>query len=281
MAEYWDRDFKIQVGPRLIEGRDAETGKSDPTLRCSFKIEKELVKKPNNANLTVHNLSNDSVAAIKEKGALVIIEAGYVGHTKQLFKGDLKFSSTKKVGTERISSFQSGDGLKQYSTSTISENLPSGTDIRQAIKTVAAKLGLDFKKAAQEIDSIDIKSGAETFLKGLNLHGRCSDQLDKLVRSAGLEWSIQDGELQILGLNKPTNAEAVVLSEATGLIGTPEIGEDGIVKAKSFLNGEFSPGGPVFMDAENVDGLFRILSVTHMGDTWANPWYSDLEITPL
>jgi len=39
------------------------------------------------------------------------------------------------------------------------------------------------------------------------------DELNDLCRSAGIEWSIQDGHLQFLDLNQPTDALAVKLSQ--------------------------------------------------------------------
>ena len=282
MAELFNRDFSVQIGPRLIRARPEEDDVAKPTLRVFFKIEKSLAKAPNQAEVTIYNLSDDSRSAIQEKGAFCIVEAGYVGNVSQLFTGDLTFASTKKVGVDWISTFQSGDGSKQYRSSRINESFPKGTSLAQIMKRASTVLGVDLGNAVEKFNEGNFRKGFEAVSRGMVLQGRTSDEIEKLLKSAGFKWSIQDGALQVLRDDETTEDEAIVLSSGAGLVESPEVGEKGIVTATSLLQGRIRPGRSVNIESRELSGFFKVLSVTHTGDTWdAKNWITQLEAKPL
>ena len=56
----------------------------------------------------------------------------------------------------------------------------------------------------------------------LVFYGAARKALDKVVAGTGLEWSIQNGELQIVNRNGVTKRSGYVLAKDSGLIGFPE-----------------------------------------------------------
>jgi hypothetical protein len=113
------------------------------------------------------------------------------------------------------------------------------------------------------------------------VHGNSGDELQKLLNSAGLEGSVQNGELQILPKGKPLNVLAVKLSPNTGLIGSPELGSKGVVKLVSLLNSEIYPGRKIQVLSESVTGFFRVEACSFIGQTSGNDWYTAIEAKAL
>jgi hypothetical protein len=97
----------------------------------------------------------------------------------------------------------------------------------------------------------------------------------------GYSWSIQDKEIQILGPLDTVGGKVITLEVGTGLIGSPQVGEKGIVKVRSLLQTDLLPGRGVKILSRLIDGFFRIEKSTFEGDTWGQAWYVDLECKPI
>lgn len=145
---------------------------------------------------------------------------------------------------------------------------PRGTVEQQQLKYLAGK------------DSSREKAEARKLQRGITLRGAAADKLDALCRSIGLVFNITDQSISIyprgLALNR---TQAIVLSPATGMLGSPEKTEGGGWKARSLLRFEFNPGLLVYLDSAYVQGEFLINRVEHRGDTVASEWESEVFLT--
>jgi len=283
MTALFTRDVAVTVGTLRIAARpEGNEEQVKPTLRMTFKVEKSLNRDPNKADLKIWNLSEKSRKAMQTEEKLpVIIEAGYVGNLQQIFSGNMEFSSSSRQGPDWITELQSGDGSQAYRSARISESFGPGTQLSALLKKAAEGLGVGLGNAVEKFDGGGFRGGLTELTKGASIVGRVSDVLDKFVTTAGFEWSIQDGQLQVLKPDETTSDQAVRLTQESGLIGSPELGEKGRLKARSLLQGNLVPGRSVEVIAEQVDGFFRIQKTTHTGDTWGTPWYSDIEARPV
>ena len=97
----------------------------------------------------------------------------------------------------------------------------------------------------------------------------------------GLTWSIQDCQMLFLGPTQYVGTDPVLLEPGTGLVGSPEAGEKGVVAARSLLQPDLLPGQRVQIKSAQVDGFFRIEKTVFSGDTRGGEWYADLECKPL
>jgi hypothetical protein len=113
------------------------------------------------------------------------------------------------------------------------------------------------------------------------LNGQAADILDRMARSSGYEWSVQDGQLQFLEVGKALQRTAVSLTPDTGLLGSPEVGEKGVVTARSWLQPSIIPGRKVHIRSRQVNGFFRVLKLLHRGDTRGSEWYTEIEGQPV
>lgn len=251
-------------------------------LRVSFKVKKTLKKEPNEAEVKIYNLSPAHRTALQKKGEPFLLEAGYGTDLRHVFTGDIRFGDSVREGPDWVTKIQSGDGERAYKFATISETFGKNTPVRSVAGRVLNAMGIDSKQA---VDSL--KTLAGQFVRGYVAHGKASVELDQLLKGTGLNWSIQDGRVQILGDGAAAAGEALVLSSATGLIGSPEHGtpenegDSPVLKVKSLLQPQLKPGGVVRMDSLNVKGDFRVETITHQGDTFGQDWYSDMELRQL
>lgn len=252
-------------------------------VRVAFDVSKAMTKDPNKLELRLYNLSEQSRGRIQKKDAVVILQAGYEGTgVAQLYKGNARLISHGKTGVDWISKVSCGDGEREIRTARISKSYKKGVDAKQVFKDLVGAIGLPAGNALKTIESAAMR-GLGAFTSGFSLNGNAYEQLDARARAAGLRLFTHDGQLQLLGPNDASVETIVVLSPDTGLKGSPERGEKGVVKARSFLNPEIFPGRRVQLDSVAIKGQFRCEKVTHKGDTHGgnDDWESVMELKEL
>lgn len=275
------RTVRLTVGKR---------GQSNPLLieklRIVFKIEKNLEKIPNNTIIEVYNLSEKNRAVFEQKGAAVRLTAGYGNRIKDIFTGDVATVTTKKQGPDIITSIEAADGLSSYQSKEADLSFGPGTKVGTVLDTLIGSFGL-IKGEVQGIDPND------EYLNGVSFSGRVHDHIDTLIgKNPDLEWSVQDGAVQVLPKKKGSTVPAALLTPSTGLIGSPfkrtvlqaEISKnvDGMtaengVQIKSLLNPDILPGRLIRVEAKFVNGTFKAEKVVHSGDTHDVTYYTDVE----
>jgi len=97
--------------------------------------------------------------------------------------------------------------------------------------------------------------------------------MDRVCASYGLEWSVQDGALQILERGTAIDGKTVVkLTPETGLKGSPSVDSKGVLQFECLLNPLLKPGCVVVVESMFVRGGFRLTDVKHEGDTSGGDW---------
>jgi hypothetical protein len=297
MSDLFNREIEINAGGLRIANRSL-TGESKPILRVVFKIEKTLQKDPNTAELTIYNLSKESRVALGEQDPNTIalrnivtttILAGYYGNADLIFTGDLEYGASNREGTEWVTTLQSADGGRQFRSARINLSFDSGTLLNDVLKTGAEALGVGLGNITTELAKGAPRSSAQQYVKGLVLSGQASTELDKIIKRAGFNWSIQDGQIQLIrpgGVLNPN--EAILLQQGTGLIGVPELGDKGVIMARSLLQPDLTPGKKVQIRSGlrsngqyDLDAFFRVDKSVITGDTWGTDWYTDIEASPV
>lgn len=277
MSRLFNRAVRIVAGTLEITG-----------LRVQFRIKKTLSKEPNECELTIYNLNSEHRRELETKGMRVAVEAGYVGNTAQIFVGDVRFTEHVRTGPDWLTKMQLGDGERAYRHARVSESFKAGNSLGSVFRKVADSLGVDSTKAQSIVDSL-----GRQFTQGASIFGKASTELDNLLKGSGLEWSIQDGELQVQTTTGTTDAPLIVLNSTTGLIGSPTYGTADFVKPenarskpktlqmKSLLQPGIRAGGRVRLDSEAVKADFKVQTLTHTGDTHGGDFYTEIEGIPL
>jgi hypothetical protein len=256
-------------------------------LRIQFQVHKGTGKEPNTCEVRIYNLAEKTRSGMQKKYAPVILTAGYEGNAAVIFNGDARTVDHVKQGSEWVTIAKCGDGERAYTFQRISRSFGPGTRIVDVALACADALGLNPGNLREELDKGSFRGGLTEFTNGRVVHGKASAELDKVLRGIGLSWSVQNGEIQVLRGDAPAPGRAVLLSPASGLIGSPEHGspekkgKPSPIKARSLLQPQIICGGRVEIQSRSMNGQFAVKKVTHAGDSRGLDWYTDLEALPL
>jgi hypothetical protein len=278
MARLFDRDVLVKVGTLEIERSD----KGLP-VRVAFDISKTSATDPNKATIKVWNLRAENRKILQESRELpVTIEAGYVGTRGIIFKGTVINNgiTSSRDGVDWVTTIEAKDGGNATKKARVNKSYEKGFKLAQIAQDIAGGMaGVGLGNLASMIST----RGLESYVNGFVASGKSIDVLKQVTKSLGYELTIQDEQIQVLQANQTTTDIAVKLTAGSGLIGSPEAGDKGIVKAKSLLNSLLFPGRKVQLISDQYpDGpFFKTIKAEHRGDTWGNDWASSVELKPL
>lgn len=281
------------LSPQFFEDLSTITEISEH--RIQFKIQKHLKKQPNSGEITIANLNAASRDSFKRGPTRIRLEAGYAGTLRQLFIGDVRFADSKHEGTEWLTKLQIADGGRAYAEAFVNRSFGKGTPYATIVNEIAKVFGV---AAPPEIRDTGLRTRLAT---GDVVMGYAADELTRVLLPFGLTWSFQDGRLQILAFDRAVPGTARVLSQDTGMVGSPEIDPPKIhaqhvgtrggaarevqvpkLKVKHLLFPELTPGEPIQVQSQaHATGTFRIDVVTHEGDNFGDEWITMIEASAL
>ena len=287
MTRQWIREYSLTV-----EGAGSAIDASD--LRIRFKVDQNTLQRPNSAEITITNLSNETADKIQKEGKLVTLSAGYEGASKLLFKGDIiqkRKGRENPVDTYLTILATSGD--KAYNFAVVNKSLAAGHTFRDQVNAAFEPM----KEHGITLGHIG-DLGSKVMPRGRTMFGMARDFLRDIAFSTNTAWSIQNNKLQVLENQKTLPGQAVVLNSQTGMVGMPVQTINGII-VRCLLNPEIRPGTRIQINQSSIqtaafspnytaevqnsmlpsiaeDGFYKALVVDHVGDTRGNPWYTDI-----
>jgi hypothetical protein len=281
-------DFAFNRTAKIIAWRETMTPGEQleiTDLRIKFKVERSLTKNPNQADLRIYNLAEATRVDLETKPLAVQITAGYDGENHLLFDGDLRFGMSELNDATWESLLQLGDGDRTYANARVaSRSYRPGTTVRTILTDVARSAGAVLPKRLGQDPLLDTPYDA-----GYAAHGFVRDQLDNLLASYGYQWSIQNGQLEVLRDDQVAGADAILIDKDHGMIGTPKFGSPPrsgkpphMTVSKQLDTGIF-PGCTVSLKSRDKSGLFRAERVRHIGDNKIGnmDWRTEVELKPL
>lgn len=252
---------------RVYSQDPADPGTSG--FRIGFKVEKDASSTVNKAEIRIYNLTSTSRGLAENPKNIIELFAGYGKEPKLLFRGNPSRVISSVGGPDSVTTFEVGDGLKAFQDARVDVSFKKGTPVNDVFQTLTNAMGL----AKGEQKEIPPKA----FPGGLSLSGPVRDHMNYLTGKLDLEWSIQNGAVQILPKGKSTSQAAFLLSSETGLIGSPNKKDKGL-EVVSLLQPEINPGRIVEIKSKFVNGQFRVEKVSHEGDTADTAWFTRIEI---
>ena len=262
-------------------------------MRIVFKTKKSDAQTPNTAEIRVYNLAPETAKKIRQEFKTITLQAGYEANYGVIFTGNIKqVRFGRESGTDTYIDIAAGDGDDAYNFAVVNTTLAAGakqSDQISAAGNAMAGRGVGVGYVAE--------TGAQALPRGKVMYGMARDYLRQSAEASETTWSVQDGKLQIVSLTGTLPNQAVKLNSKSGLVGTPEQTNDGI-KARCLLNPLLKIGGKMQIDEKDVaeaklpdtekdstankpadissDGVYRVLTIEHSGDTRGNDWYSDI-----
>lgn len=259
MSELFRRKCQLTIGPRVWTD-----------LRVAFKVVRSIAKTPNPAEIAIYNLGPESRGLAEVKGQRVVLAAGYEGSAEVIFSGQITRAEHRKQGPDLSTTIRCRDGHDAWNAYT-----------RRAYRRGAANLTLVLaiaKDMGLVVPPAVLAQISGTQFGPVAFNGRSHGSLDVLLRSLGFEWSIQSGLLQVMPIGASTSQGTVLLSEKTGLVGSPSIMENGRVMVESLLQPGIRPGRIVLLRSVSRNGEYKAERVTHTGDTHGQQWTTQMEL---
>ena len=250
-------------------------------LRMQFKIEKSLERSPNTAEITITNCNHSTRAELQKKPLIITVAAGYDGNFRHIFTGDLTNGESNLNGIDWETKIQVSDGGRAFQFARITRSYKPGTPVLTLLKDISNALGTPLTPSATQ--SPDFATQVAT---GISIQGPARDSLTRLLAPFGFHWSFQSGKLQILQDQNADPTVALVVSQDTGMIGTPEVATPNkghgspTLNVKMLLFPEVTPGGSIDVKSARVNGVYRVNKVTHTGDTHGSEWTTQVEAIP-
>jgi hypothetical protein len=201
--------------------------------------------------------------------------------------------TTTRQGPDIVTRISAGDGASRVRTARISRTFAAGTPIGDVLGQLGTALGVKpgnlsaFRQAT-------LRNGGRTLTRALTISGSVFDELERVTSSCGLDWSVQNGELQIKERTRPATgtADGPLLRADTGLIGECETEvatetKDGVTKGQTIVSGsclmraDLVPGRSFRVEERRDGGFVGNLvarSTVHQGDShdggpgWVCEW---------
>lgn len=297
---------RLKVGPIEIESSQriarAASGRRTRGLRVRFAVTRSLEREANTARVEVYNLSPDTrdrlartqaafLAANAGKKMPIELEAGYEADPGAagasaglLFRGQVERITTERSAPDVVTLLETADGLSAMRTH-VAQAFRPGVSVKAVVEALIGYMGVQAGQAVAAAQAKGLAAGLQTLANGFTAHGPADALMERLARSMGLDFSVQNGEAVLLAPGEAlgSRALAVALTPATGLLDSPRRIHDPerpravIIEARALLNAQIQPGGLVTITSEEVDGTFKVLRVDHEGDTDGAEWFSTLE----
>lgn len=281
------RRWRVQVG---------EIASTD--LDVKFKVTRHHAARPGTAEIALYNLTPSHRAEILKSprarhwllnapgqpdspgnaGTLVELAAGYGDDAPTIFRGTLRRVTEKRDGNDWITTVTAGDGAYAIRSARVRRSFSADTQLATVMRALADAMEVGHGNLDEALAGAAFERVGAIFPEGTVIHGQAADEMTALCRSAGLEWSIQDGHLLVLERGAAIRRQAVVLSPDTGLVGSPERNGRRRAKATALLIPDLVPGRIVDLRSEIVAGEFRILHAEYSGDSRGADWHAALDM---
>lgn len=241
-------------------------------LRIAFEVNKTINEKPNPANIRIWNLNRDHInQLLSGEYKEIKLSVGYRA-LSEIYKGDITKVKILRDGTDFIMEIESGDGFEDYAKARTNTTIKAGATDKEIVKQLSKTMSKT-KLGASEFPN------KRALTRSKVLHGDTRDYISRVAKNNNADWSIQNGELVFLPRDKVLDEQAVVLSQESGLINSPEQTDDGL-ELKCLLNPFIKIGGLVNVKSmqEYFDGEYKIVNLVHSGDAMSNDWQSHLTV---
>lgn len=256
-------------------------------LTIHFKIPFDDSAKVNDAEISVYNLKDSTLAAILNK-VPAILNAGYVDDSGVIFNGLLKNKATKWEGVDKITTFTCADSNADYLEKTFKKTYARNTNAETIMRDIITFAGL-------KVGEIDLPVNF-VYRTGKTLNSKPKTLLTQLAKDCKAKLHINKGLVFIRQKDKGTLLMLPV-SKETGLIDEPEEIEDQIkdvestdkdkkkqrkgYKVKMLLNHKVTADTIISLTSRKVSGTFRVEKGEHVGKTDSQEWYTNVEVFPL
>lgn len=234
-------------------------------LDMEFEVPFDNDTEANEANFTIYNLSKNTVSQLK-RNKVVTLTAGYTGDTGVIFSGRISKVSSKYIDCDKVTTIYAIDSksLEEHDIADIA--FKKGTKASTILKKLVEKLKLPVALFKIRKDF--------TYKDAVTVNGGLMSNIEKYAKVCGVSAFINKGKVYVVDVRKSPIDINFVLSEKTGLMGSPEEFEEEIkedsyketvhgFKCKMLLQHRMTTAARVRLSSRNADGIFYVRKGTH------------------
>lgn len=262
-----DRVIRVQVGLPGVPG----TQWSD--LHIDFEVEKVSGSTPNKARVAIKNLSDWSIQWLEQPSQVLHLMAGE-GVASPLFYGDVARGGvkTEQSGPDVITTIEAASGRRVYRETLFSASYPAGVTRSVVFADILAALQLPRGYVSPTLLE-------RTYPSSIAFHCKARAALTRIWSPDGAQWSIQDKAVQVLAQGDTVAGAGVVISAATGMLGSPTRTDKGIT-VKHTLTPSLQGGSVVSVQSLHVTGFYKVAKLTQAGTNFDSKWESRITGVP-
>lgn len=274
------RDVQVVVESAALPGTALAQRTDIQNLYIKFNLRWEASATPAAGDIEIYNLSDATESRIRRRGDRVTLLAGYQGNLEEIAQGDVRRVERKRSGTDRITVIRFGGSVQKQNAAVFSRTYQGPAPLRNVVQALIASMGLHHG----DLSAIPLLATIE----GRTLSGQSSVLLERYLGSIGLTYYEERGVIHIRSRAAARAAEAaagrgIIISEATGMVGTPTLTDDGI-RVRTRLNHRIMIDTLFRVEAlslvEAADTDYTVVSYEHSGDNRGGGWYTDIEGRP-
>lgn len=286
MTRQWNRQVRLLLGDK--DGKGLEL--SD--LRLVFSTRHADLTQPNTCDVRIYNVAPATARRAEQEFTKIVLQAGYLENFATIFQGTIvQTRRGRESPTDTFLDITAMDSEVAYSFAVVNKTLAAGWKPEDKLREQARAM----QQYGVTEGFLDTPS-TNAMPRGTALFGMARDYLRDYAEGADRMVSIQQGVLQCLAPNGTLPEPAIVLTSETGMIGLPELTAEGVC-VRTLLNPAFRVGSKVILDNASIqqprlassyqgigqtllmpstdaDGLYRVLTVDHMGDTRGTVFHS-------
>lgn len=272
----FNRSYRFSAGQSGGSGFEigGEKGVNGMPLHISFSIERSEKEAANTGKVSIWNLNNEHIDALKEDDCIAVLKAGYHDNMPLIFTGVVTFGSTELDGSDTVTDIEVTDTRVELRDTYVTLSYSGKVNTKDIIDDVAGQMGVTV--------SYSYNAEFSELPNGFSYIGQAKNVLTKMCDTSGLVWSIQNGVLQVKKPNDVMLREVYVLSPDTGLLGIPKkinvSKEEEGKKTESgwdvvyLMNAAIDIDDYVYLESKLVKGYFRVSQIKIEGDNFAETW---------
>lgn len=257
-----------ELMPEGVFGSEARIICGDVTIKSDeldieFEIDFDDDMEANEAQITVYNLSKNTIKQLKDKSK-ISVEAGYKGDTGVIFSGYIISVKSKYEDADKVTTITCLDDVKENTLEEIT--YAAGTKASYILKQLLNKTGTPIAVFNMRRDW--------TYKDEEKVSGDLMENIKKYSEVCGVSTYVSNGKIYSRYIKEGDNL-TFELSEDTGLIGSPEEFTETVsaedyeetvtgYECESLLQHRFAAGGIVKLKSRDVSGTYRICSGTHI-----------------
>lgn len=250
----WMREIELTAGDKQFNNKDFD---------IEFKVPFGDSKDPKISEVTIYNLTQQTIADIESK-AYLILNAGYRGDIGNILTGKVEKVETDWRGVDKATVLTVSDGGFEWRNTKINKTYTKGSKAKYIMTDLAGLLGY-------EIGEIEPKKDL-TYQLGKTISGYVEVALKQLVKDTESKMYINKNKIYIRDEKKGTET-GFLLNKGTGLIDSPEKTEEEdpsgnkVIKydVKCLLNSRITTDSIIQIESRTVNGNFRVIKGSHDG----------------